>query len=127
MIQFEHGSRKRYKNSASSLHVNFTPETHNTLDDNLREKREKRRRVNFMSLTSLGHQNSSLSNFSRRGEDDNFMGGARRAILRSSTFLEHQNPSQNNFSSGNEDDNLMGGPRRASLRSSTLLEHKNVH
>ena len=64
-----------------------------------------------MSPTSLGHQNSSLSNFNRRGEDDNLMGGARRINLRSSTLLEHQTPSQNNFSSEGEDDNLMGGSR----------------
>ena len=64
-----------------------------------------------MSPTSLGHQNSSLSNFNKRGEDSNFMGGARRTNLRSSVFLEHQTPSQSNFSSGSEDDNLMGGSR----------------
>ena len=46
-----------------------------------------------MSSTSFGHQNSTLSNFSRRGEDDNFMGGARRASLKSLVLLEHQNPS----------------------------------
>ena len=64
-----------------------------------------------MSSISLGHQNSSLSNFNRRGEDDNFMAGAKRANLRSSTLLEHQTPSQSNFNSGGEDDNLMGGSR----------------
>jgi len=64
-----------------------------------------------MSSTSLGHQNSSLSNFNRRGEDDNFMGGARRASLKSSALLEHQNPSQSNFNSEGEDDNLIGGSR----------------
>ena len=79
-----------------------------------------------MSSTSFRHQNSSLSNFSKRGEDDNFMGGAKRASLRSSTLLEHQNHSQSNFSSEGEDDNLMGGPRRASLRSLDLLEHQNL-
>ncbi len=105
MVQFEHGSKKRYRNSAPSLHVNSTPQTHNTLEGNLREEREKGRRVSFMSSTS------SLSNFNRRGEDDNFMGGARKASLRSSALLEHQNPSQSNFSSRGEDDNLMGGSR----------------
>ena len=64
-----------------------------------------------MSSISLGHQNSSLSNFNRRGKSDNFMGGARRTNLRSSTLLEHQIPSQSNFSSGGENDNLMGGSR----------------
>jgi hypothetical protein len=59
-----------------------------------------------MSSTSLGHQNSSLSNFSKRGEDDNFMDGASRASLRSSTLLEHQNPLHSNFSSRSEDDTL---------------------
>ena len=111
MVQFEYGSRRRYKNSAPSLHVNFTPQTHNTLDGNLRAKREKRRRMKFMSSTSLGHQNSSLSNFNRRGEDDNFMGEARKTNLRSSILLKHQTPSQSNFSSGGEDDNLIGGSK----------------
>ena len=111
MVQFEHGSRRRYRNSTPSLHVNSTPQTHNTVHGNLRAEREKGRRVSFMSPTSLGHQNSSLSNFHRRGEDDNFMGRARRANLRSSAFLEHQTPSQSNFSSGGEDDNIMGDSR----------------
>ena len=39
MIQFEHRSRKRYRNSTSSLHINFIPQIHNTLDGNLREER----------------------------------------------------------------------------------------
>ena len=64
-----------------------------------------------MSSTSLGHQNSLLSNFNRRDEDDNFMGRARRANLRSSALLEHQIPSQSNFNSGGEDDNFMDGSR----------------
>ena len=41
MIQIEHGSKKRYRNSAPSLHVNSTPQIHNTLDGNLREEREE--------------------------------------------------------------------------------------
>ena len=77
MVQFEHGSRRRYRNSAPSLHVNFTLQTHNTLDGNLRVEREKKMRVSFISSTSLGHQKFSLSNFNRRGEDNNLMGGSR--------------------------------------------------
>ena len=41
MVQFEHGSKKRFRNSAPSLHVNSTPQTYNTLDGNLKEEREK--------------------------------------------------------------------------------------
>ena len=125
MIQFEYGSRRRYRSSAPSLHVNSTPQTHNPLDGNLRVERERGRRVSFTSSTSLEHQNSSLSNFNRRGEDDNFMGGARRASLRSSALLEHQNPSQHNFRGSLEDDNLMGGARRANLRSSAFAEYQH--
>jgi len=42
MVQFEHGSRTRYRNSAPSLHVNSTLQTHNTLDGNLRTERERK-------------------------------------------------------------------------------------
>ena len=78
-----------------------------------------------MSSTSLEHQNPSLNNFNRRGEDDNFMGGARRASLRSSSLLEHQNPSQHNFRGSLEDDNVMDEARKTILRSSALLEYQN--
>ena len=111
MVQFEHGSRRRYRNSAPFLYVNSTSQTHNTLDGNLRAEKEKEMKVSFMSSTSLGYQNSSLSNFNRRAEDGYFMGGARRANLRSSTLLEHRTPSQSNFNSGGEDDNLIDGFR----------------
>jgi hypothetical protein len=36
MVQFEHGIWKRYRNLAPSLHINSTPQTHNTLDSNLK-------------------------------------------------------------------------------------------
>ena len=123
MIQFEHGSRRRYRNSAPSLHVNSTPQTHNPLDGNLRVERERGRRVSFMSSTSLEHQNPSLNNFNRRGEDDNFMGGARRASLRSSAFAEYQHPSQSNPSSRSEDDNPIGGSR---INVRVALNHQKV-
>ena len=42
MIQFEYGSRRRYRSSAPSLHVNSTPQTHNPLDGNLRVERERK-------------------------------------------------------------------------------------
>ena len=48
-VQFEHGSRKRFRNSAPSLYVNSTPQTYNTPYGNLREEREKRRRMSFMN------------------------------------------------------------------------------
>jgi hypothetical protein len=35
MVQFEHGSRTRYRNSAPSLHVNSTPQTHNAQDQDV--------------------------------------------------------------------------------------------
>jgi hypothetical protein len=41
MVQFEHGPRKRYRNSTPSLHVNSTPQTHTTLDGNLRGEKER--------------------------------------------------------------------------------------
>ena len=81
MIQFEHGSRRRYRNLAPSLHIKSTSQTHNTLDGNLKKERDKRKRVTFMSSTTLGHQNSSLSNLSRRGDDDIISKCTRAALM----------------------------------------------
>jgi hypothetical protein len=44
MVQFDHGSRNKYRNSVPSLHVNSTSQTHNTLDGNLREEREREKK-----------------------------------------------------------------------------------